>query len=140
MTDQPKGTLDSRFDIPGQQRGQGPIEPELVRRGRTRMTRGRQRVLAVIVVNVLFWSAYVGHLEVGIALFAVFVLWHWVVFGWRPAPDDAWRSRRDPGDSWSVGSMTGVVSGPESLAGRADYLRKEWTDEQGRREQERRMR
>ncbi len=129
MTDQPKGTLDSRFDIPGQQQGQGPIEPELVQRGQMRMTRGRQRVLAVIVVNVLFWSAYVGHLEVGIALFAVFVLWHWVVFGWQPAPEDVWCFRRDPGDSFSLGSMTGVVSGPESFEGRALYLSLKLLDE-----------
>lgn len=140
MIDQPKGTPDPTFDIPGQQRDQEPIEPELVQQRGMVMTPGRKKVLAVIVVNVLFWSAYAGHLDVGIALFVVFILWHWVVFGWQPAPEDVWCFRRDPGDSFSLGSMTGVVSGPESLEGRVLYDSLKLIDEQGRREQERRMR
>jgi len=126
MSDQPKVIPD-------------PIEPQPVQWGRMQMTPGRKKAVAVLVTIIFCWAAYAGHILAGVLLFPVFILWNWAVPGLQ-TDRGAWRPRRDPGDSWGLGSTTGVATGSDGLAGRADYLRKEWTDEQGRREQERRMR
>jgi len=107
MIDQPKGTPD-------------PIEPQPVQWGRMKMTPGRKKAVAVLVTIVFCWAAYVGHILAGVLLFPVFILWNWAIPGLQ-TDRDVWRPRRVPGDSFSVASTTGVVTGPESDAGRALY-------------------